>query len=347
MVRARAGDPGARRRRARERVHAHRAGAVRPAAVARRAVHPGRDHAAAEVVLLPSRQGVLLVAHRDGAAVHPVHAQAARRRIRATCTSASCSRRRRSCERDYFRDAARAAGSAGCSCVLDRLGRRIDPLIPAARCARARPGAAEQWMLERLNGEDGLGAIFPGDGQRPGSDGDPRLRGGRPAARHGQARACRSCWSIGPTSAYCQPCVSPVWDTALAALAMQEAGCPHVARARRRARSTGCRPSSCWMSRATGRSTARNLRGGGWAFQFANELLPGSRRHRGGRLGHAPGAERRGLCRERAPRARLAGGHAERERRIRGVRRRQHLAITSTRFLSPITARCSIRRPAM
>jgi squalene-hopene/tetraprenyl-beta-curcumene cyclase len=39
---------------------------------------PGRDHAAAEVVPVPSRQGVLLVAHGDGAAVHPVHAQAGR-----------------------------------------------------------------------------------------------------------------------------------------------------------------------------------------------------------------------------------------------------------------------------
>jgi len=29
---------------------------------------------------------------------------------------------------------------------------------------------------------------------------------------------------IGPTSAYCQPCVSPVWDTALSVRAMQEVG---------------------------------------------------------------------------------------------------------------------------
>ena len=32
-------------------------------------------------------------------------------------------------------------------------------------------------------------------------------------------RALQKLLVIGPTSAYCQPCVSPVWDTALAALA--------------------------------------------------------------------------------------------------------------------------------
>ena len=36
----------------------------------------------------------------------------------------------------------------------------IDPLIPARMRERATR-RAEQWMLERLNGEDGLGAIFP------------------------------------------------------------------------------------------------------------------------------------------------------------------------------------------
>ena len=44
--------------------------------------------------------------------------------------------------------------------LLDRCARRIDPLIPKAMRRRATK-RAESWVLERLNGEDGLGAIFP------------------------------------------------------------------------------------------------------------------------------------------------------------------------------------------
>ncbi len=36
----------------------------------------------------------------------------------------------------------------------------IDPLIPSRIRERATR-RAEQWILQRLNGEDGLGAIFP------------------------------------------------------------------------------------------------------------------------------------------------------------------------------------------
>src|SRR2546421_4640693 len=64
-------------------------------------------------------------------------------------------------ERHYFR---RPGGQADLLAktflLLDRLGRLTDPLIPAAVRERAtRP--AEAWMLERVNGEDGLGPIFP------------------------------------------------------------------------------------------------------------------------------------------------------------------------------------------
>jgi squalene-hopene/tetraprenyl-beta-curcumene cyclase len=44
--------------------------------------------------------------------------------------------------------------------ALDHVGRAIDPLIPRMMRNRAMR-KAENWMLARLNGEDGLGAIFP------------------------------------------------------------------------------------------------------------------------------------------------------------------------------------------
>ena len=62
------GDPRARRRVARQRVHPADAGAVRLHPVARGAGDAGRDHAAAELVSVPPRQDFLLEPHRHRAA---------------------------------------------------------------------------------------------------------------------------------------------------------------------------------------------------------------------------------------------------------------------------------------
>ena len=70
--------PSVRRSGARQCVHSPGAGDVRPIALARRAIYPGRDHAAAEMVSISSRQGLVLVANCDGAAVRAVFAPGAR-----------------------------------------------------------------------------------------------------------------------------------------------------------------------------------------------------------------------------------------------------------------------------
>ncbi|MFI4981058.1 MAG: squalene--hopene cyclase, partial [Nevskiales bacterium] len=44
--------------------------------------------------------------------------------------------------------------------ALDKVGRTFDPLMPKALRAKAIK-KAEQWFLPRMNGEDGLGGIFP------------------------------------------------------------------------------------------------------------------------------------------------------------------------------------------
>ena len=84
----------ARRCGAGERVHAHHARAVRADPLARRALHPGRDHPAAEVVSVPPEQGVLLVAYGAGAVDRAVHLEGRARRIPRVSTCASCSSRR-------------------------------------------------------------------------------------------------------------------------------------------------------------------------------------------------------------------------------------------------------------
>jgi squalene-hopene/tetraprenyl-beta-curcumene cyclase len=171
-------------------------------------------------------------------------------------------------ERDYFR---RKGFVAKVFLAADRLGRMIDPLIPARVRERATR-LAETWMLERLNGEDGLGAIFPAMVNAlevmvllgyP--EDDPR----RVTAK----RALQKLLVVGPSSAYCQPCVSPIWDTALASLAMQEAGDNPSSDASIRAldwlqtRQLLDEPGDWRVNRP-------GLAGGGWAFQFANGYYP-------------------------------------------------------------------------
>ncbi len=123
-------------------------------------------------------------------------------------------------ERHYF---ARRGFANRFFMALDRMGRAIDPLIPRAMRARAMR-KAENWVLARLNGEGGLGAIFPAMvNALEGSGADGRFCQRFPR-RLTAKRAIDKLLVVGPREAYCQPCVSPVWDSALAALAMQEAG---------------------------------------------------------------------------------------------------------------------------
>ena len=175
-------------------------------------------------------------------------------------------------ERHYFREAVKQGGMlARVFLAADRLGRLIDPLIPGRMRERATR-RAEAWMLERLNGEDGLGAIFPAMVNALEAMtilGYPTTDPRRVTAK----RALQKLLVVGPHSAYCQPCVSPVWDTALASLAMQEAGDAAASGAATRAldwlqtEQVLDEPGDWQVNRP-------GVAGGGWAFQFANPHYP-------------------------------------------------------------------------
>ncbi|MDP9082220.1 MAG: squalene--hopene cyclase [Pseudomonadota bacterium] len=171
-------------------------------------------------------------------------------------------------ERHYFQ---RRGLLAKAFLLADRLGRMIDPLIPARMRARATR-RAEEWVLERLNGEDGLGAIFPAMVNALEAmvilgypQDDPR----RVTAK----RALQKLLVVGPASAYCQPCVSPIWDTALAALAMQEAG-DDTAGAAAASALDWLQTKQLLDEAGDWRVNRPGLAGGGWAFQFANGHYP-------------------------------------------------------------------------
>jgi squalene-hopene/tetraprenyl-beta-curcumene cyclase len=154
---------------------------------------------------------------------------------------------------------------------LDKLGLATRPLIPkkAHELAIAK---AKDWFIERLNGEDGLGGIFPA---MVGAY-EALLLLGMPENHHHvltARKAIDKLLVINEHDAYCQPCLSPVWDTALAALALQEAD------------KTGNQASltraydwlkSKQLSDEPGdwRIAKPDLAGGGWAFQFENPHYP-------------------------------------------------------------------------
>jgi len=154
---------------------------------------------------------------------------------------------------------------------LDQLGRVTEPLIPK-RMRQHAIDKAVAWFTERLNGEDGLGGIFPAMANAYQA---MLLVGMSPD--HPNAQICRQAIDkllvVNERDAYCQPCLSPVWDTALTALALQEADTQATSSSLNRACDW---LKSVQLSDEPGdwRIRRPELAGGGWAFQFANPHYP-------------------------------------------------------------------------
>ena len=152
--------------------------------------------------------------------------------------------------------------------MLDRIGRAVEPCFPRW-LRRWAISKAERWFIERLNGSSGLGAIFPAmvnAYEALACLGYPADHPYRVTAK----QALQDLLVIGDTSAYCQPCVSPVWDTVLACMALHEAGEHH-----------GVQRGLDWLKArqvldgpADWREDRPGLAGGGWPFQFQNDYYP-------------------------------------------------------------------------
>jgi len=155
--------------------------------------------------------------------------------------------------------------------AIDKFLRAVDPFFPGGPRARAMR-AAEAFVTERLNGVDGLGAIFPAmvnslemyDVLGVPAD-DERVRLAR--------EAIERLLVIKDDEAYCQPCVSPVWDTALACHALLEVGGAEN-EARARAALEWLAPLQVLDVKGDWSVRRPDVRPGGWAFQYANPHYP-------------------------------------------------------------------------
>jgi squalene-hopene/tetraprenyl-beta-curcumene cyclase len=154
---------------------------------------------------------------------------------------------------------------------LDAVLRVIEPLFPKRLRARAIDSALA-FIEERLNGEDGMGAIYPPmanivmmyDALGKPADYPPRA-----ATRRG----IDNLLVIGAEEAYCQPCVSPVWDTTLTCHALIEAGDEKAL--------SSAKEGLDWLVprqelelKGDWAVKRPDVRPGGWAFQYNNAHYP-------------------------------------------------------------------------
>jgi squalene-hopene/tetraprenyl-beta-curcumene cyclase len=153
--------------------------------------------------------------------------------------------------------------------TLDKVLKRI--AWPKGLRARAIERCCA-WTTERLNGEDGLGAIYPAmansvlmydllgySPQHP----------DRAIAR----KSVENLLVVKPGEAYCQPCVSPVWDTALVAHALMEARDERADAAVARSLAW-LKPLQVLDLAGDWAEEKPNVRSGGWAFQYRNDYYP-------------------------------------------------------------------------
>jgi len=130
---------------------------------------------------------------------------------------------------------------------------------------------AERWILARTRHTEGLGAIYPAmmyfimalDALDYAKDHPDRIE----AIRHFESLLLES-----DERFIFQPCVSPIWDTAICAFAMGEsgtpAGDPRLVRAADWLISKEVRRKGDWSVKRPDTEPS------GWAFEFANEFYP-------------------------------------------------------------------------
>lgn len=157
---------------------------------------------------------------------------------------------------------------------LDRLHKLAEwfqrrGLHPFRRNALKR---AEQWMLERFEGSDGLGAIFPGilnsliALRALGYPKDHPLYTAQLAQlkkhEHEEADSVRI-----------EPCLSPVWDSAIVAICLRESGIPEdhpaLAKAARWIMDREIRFRGDWHHK-----NPVDVEPSGWVFEFNNKWNP-------------------------------------------------------------------------
>ena len=157
-----------------------------------------------------------------------------------------------------------------CFIALDRVLKTIDPLVPNFIRNKA-VSLAEKWMREHTKGTGGIGAIYPAIANAAMA---LKLLGAKEDDLdfRRQMTAIEELVLDSENETYCQPCVSPIWDTCLSLSALSEGGAPNDHPAVRKAVEwlfdNQIFVSGDWSENTNG------LESGGWAFQYENDKYP-------------------------------------------------------------------------
>jgi squalene-hopene/tetraprenyl-beta-curcumene cyclase len=154
---------------------------------------------------------------------------------------------------------------------VDNVLRATEPYFPKRTRQRAVDRAVA-WVSERLNGEDGLGAIYPAMANSVMMFdvlGYPENHPQRAIAR----KSIEKLLAVHEQEAYCQPCVSPIWDTGLVCHALLEVGGERATAEAKRGLDW-LTPKQILDVRGDWIARRPDLRPGGWAFQYANAHYP-------------------------------------------------------------------------
>ncbi|WP_150568121.1 squalene--hopene cyclase [Pandoraea morbifera] len=154
---------------------------------------------------------------------------------------------------------------------VDHVLRALDPFFPK-RLRQKSIDRAVAFVEERLNGEDGLGAIYPAMANAVMMYdvlGYPEDHPSRAIAR----KSVEKLVTPADHETYVQPCLSPVWDTALSAHALLETGDKRAIEMAGKGLEWLI-PLQILDVRGDWISRRPNVRPGGWAFQFANPHYP-------------------------------------------------------------------------
>ncbi|MEC9184099.1 MAG: squalene--hopene cyclase, partial [Pseudomonadota bacterium] len=154
---------------------------------------------------------------------------------------------------------------------IDKVLRKVEPMLP--RSARERAiKAAVSFIKPRLNGEEGLGGIFPAMANTVMAfealgypKDDPDLVTAK--------AAIRKLLRTDDTDGFCQPCLSPIWDTGLAIHSLAEANGSDESGDLARAATWLAKKQILdvegdWIDKRPG------LRPGGWPFEYENDYYP-------------------------------------------------------------------------
>jgi len=130
---------------------------------------------------------------------------------------------------------------------------------------------AERWILEHQDANGSWGGIQPCYLLTPMALKSLGYRNDHPVIVKARAAVRELIWDRGDSILY-QPCVSPNWDTALAAKALLDSGIPRD--------HASIRDSARWLidhqifKRGDWSIKRPHLEPGGWAFQFHNDWFP-------------------------------------------------------------------------